>query len=230
MDVIIIDARPEPLTIDPATGAVVVIDMQNGFGAPGGGLDHGGGDISVIRAAIEPTARVLAAARSAGLRVIYLRHGYAPDLSDMGEHDAKNWLVHAAAGVGTPLTAPDGTPGRVLIRDTWNTRVLDELTPEPGDIEIGKTRFSGFPGTDLDATLRRLGIRTLVVTGCTTSICVESTIRDAMFRDYRALLLEDCTGEPQGAEYHASSLALIERNFGWVGDSAGFLRAVAAAG
>jgi ureidoacrylate peracid hydrolase len=225
----IIEARPEPLTIDPARTAVVVVDMQNDFGAEGGGLDSGGGDISVVRAAVGPTARVLAAARARGIPVVYLQHGYAPDLSDMGPPASKNRLIHAGF-VGRALTAPDGSPGRVLIRDTWNTRMLDELTPENGDLVVGKTRFSGFAGTDLEDTLRRLGADTVVVTGCTTSVCVESTIRDAMFLDFRALLLADCTGEPQGLRYHESSLSLIERSFGWVADSAAFLRAVAGAG
>src|SRR4051812_9021284 len=109
-----LDAKPDAFTFDTSKTAVIVVDMQNDFGAKGGGVDLGGGDISLIRAAIDPIARVLAAARAAGLLVIHLQHGYLPDLSDMGPRDSKNWLMHTAIAVGRTITAPDGTEGRVL--------------------------------------------------------------------------------------------------------------------
>ena len=221
-----VEARPEPVALDPASTAVLVVDMQNDFAAAGGGVDLGGGDISLIRATIAPVARVLSAARGAGLPVVYLQHGYLPDLSDLGPEDSKNRLVHTS--VGRTVTAPDGTEGRVLVRDTWNTRILPELSPEPADLVIGKNRFSGFHDTALDPTLRRLGVRTLVVTGCTTSVCVESTVRDAMFRDYRPIVLSDCVAEIQGPAHHESTLTLIERLFGWVTDSTALLRVLGA--
>ena len=93
-----------------------------------------------------------------------------------------------------------------------------------------KTRYSGFYNTELEAVLNRKGIEYLVVTGCTTSVCVESTIRDAMFRDFSCLLLEDCTGEPIGFEFsrsnHDASLLLIQALFGWVSDSQCLLTAL----
>jgi len=117
-----------------------------------------------------------------------------------------------------------------LIRDTWNTEIINELKPDPADIVIYKHRFSGFYQTDLDATLRRFGARYLIFTGCTTSICVESTIRDAMFRDYSAVLMADCTGEPLGyglsRSNHEASLLLIESRFGWVSTSENFIKAI----
>ena len=83
-----------------------------------------------------------------------------------------------------------------MIRDTWNTDIVTELTPNRGDTVLYKHRFSGFFETELHAILKRSGIKYLIVTGCTTSICVESTVRDAMFRDYSCVLLKDCAGEP----------------------------------
>ena len=115
--------------------------------------------------------------------------------------------------------------GRTLIRDTWNTQILDSLTPEPGDHVVSKHRYSGFFETELDDVLRGLGAKYLIVTGCTTSICVESTVRDAMFRDYSCLVLEDCTAEPIGT--HESSLKVIETLFGWVTTSAAVCQALA---
>ena len=91
---IVIEAKPEAITIDPAQSAVVVVDMQNDFGSVGGMFAMGGIDISGIRAAITPTARVLKAARGAGITVAYLKMAFRSDLSDAGAVDAPNWLKH----------------------------------------------------------------------------------------------------------------------------------------
>jgi ureidoacrylate peracid hydrolase len=223
-----IEARPEAITIDTGQTAALVVDMQNDFGAKGGMFDRAGIDISVIRGVIEPTARVLAAARNAGISVVYLKMGYRPDLSDLGAPDAPNRVKHEALGVGTAVTAPDGRASRVLVRDTWNTDIVDELTPHAADVVLYKTRYSGFYGTDLDDILRSRGVTSLIVTGCTTSICVDSTIRDAMFRDYRCVLVEDCAAEPIGhglsRSNHEASLLNVQLLFGWVTSSADLTR------
>ncbi|MEV0086429.1 isochorismatase family protein [Saccharopolyspora sp. NPDC050642] len=75
-------------------------------------------------------------------------------------------------------------------------------------------------------TLRRLGTTSLIVTGCTTSVCVESTIRDAFFRDCLPVLLADCTSEPLGRANHEASLTVVEHNLGWVSDSKSLLAAL----
>ena len=131
--------------------------MQNDFGAKGGMLDLAGIDISGIQKAVGPTAKVLAAARKAGVKIIYLKMGYRPDLSDLGAPDSVNRVRHLRFRVGEKVRAPDGKESRVLIRDTWNTDILSELKPEAGDDVIYKTRFSGFYETDLDARLKKAG-------------------------------------------------------------------------
>ena len=228
--VVAIEAQPAPIQIDAARTAVLVIDMQNDFGAKGGMFDRAGIDVSLIQRAVGPTARVLTAARQAGIPVVYLKMAFQADLSDAGPADAPNWLKHHPVAIGTPVQAPDGTASRILIRDTWNTDILPELAPQAGDFVLYKHRFSGFYATDLDATLKRCGAKYLLVTGCTTSVCVESTIRDAMFRDYCCVLLADCTAEPLGKDFprsnHEASLFVIGALFGWVSDSAAFLRAL----
>jgi ureidoacrylate peracid hydrolase len=97
-------------------------------------------------------------------------------------------------------------------------------------VVIYKTRYSGFYLTELDAILKRAEIKNLIVTGCTTSVCVESTIRDAMFRDYSSVLLQDCTAEPMGhglpRSNHEASLLLIQTLFGAVSSSDEFIKAV----
>ena len=225
-----IQAKPHEVSVDVATCAVLVVDMQNDFGAEGGMFQRAGIDISMIKRAVAPTGRVLAAARLNGIPVIYLKMAFKADLSDAGGIDSPNYVRHQRMGVGSVVQAPGGGESRILIRDTWNTDILAELTPEPGDVVLYKHRFSGFFETELDAILRRLGIRHLIVTGCTTSICVESTIRDAMFRDYSCVLLEDCTGEPIGHDLqrsnHDASLLTVQVLFGSVSSSMEFANAL----
>jgi ureidoacrylate peracid hydrolase len=227
-----INANPEPITIDMAKAAVIVIDMQNDFGVKGGLFDRAGLDISMIQRAIGPTAKVLAAARDAGIKVAYLNMGFSPDLSDLGASDSPNRVRHLMFGVGKSVQAPDGSESRILIRDTWNTEVVSELKPQDGDVVIYKHRFSGFYETDLDTILKQLRVKYLIITGCTTSVCVESTVRDAMFRDYSCILLADCMGEPIGNELprsnHEASLLVMQTLFGWVSDSNEFIKALEA--
>lgn len=226
-----LDAKPSRVTVDAAKTAIVVVDMQNDFGSKGGMFDRAGIDISMIQRAVAPTARVLAAGRKAGIKVIYLKMAYLPDLSDMGIPDSPNRRVHQEImHVGTTVRAPNGSNSRILVRDTWNTDILNELKPEPADTIIYKSRFSGFYQTELDDKLKGLGARYLIFTGCTTSVCVESTIRDAMYRDYSPVLLEDCTGEPVGyglaRSNHQASLLLIQLMLGWVSSSEDFIKAI----
>lgn len=223
----VIDAKPEALAMNPAQSAVVVVDMQNDFGTSGGMFALAGIDIASIRNVIPPMTRTLAAARRAGIRIIYLKMAFRPDLSDAGPLDGPNWIKHRRLRVGETMTAPDGRPSRILIRDTWNTEIVPELAPYPGDVVLYKHRYSGFFETDLDSTLKLHAIKNLIVVGCTTSVCVESTVRDAMFRDYSCLVLADCTAEPGvGSINHDASLIVLQHQFGWVAQSAQFITAV----
>ena len=228
--VISVEARPGPLTIDLTRSAVLVIDMQNDFGAQGGMFERAGIDISVIQRAVGPTRCVIAAARNAGVPIVYLKMAHRADMSDTGGPNSPHGRRHWRLSVGEPASSPDGRPSRILIDDTWNTEILPELVPLPGDTVVRKHRYSGFFETDLDARLRSLGVRSLIVTGCTTSVCVELTVRDAMFRDYDCLVLEDCTGQPESlgapGSKHEASLRIIEDMFGSVSSSAAFIRGI----
>ncbi len=229
-----IDAKPAPIAIDTAKTAVIVVDMENDFGSKGGMFDLAGIDISMIQKALGPTAKVLAAARSANIKVVYLKMGFRPDLSDLGAPDSVNRTRHLQImHVGKTVQAPDGRTSRILIRDNWGTEIVPQLKPQAGDVVMYKTRFSGFYQTDLDNVLKKLGIKHLIFTGCTTSVCVDSTIRDAMFRDYQPVLLADCTGEPIGyglpRSNHEASLLTIEVLLGWVSSSDEFIKALGAA-
>jgi ureidoacrylate peracid hydrolase len=227
---VIVEAKPEPFAVDSSRTAVVVVDMQNDFGAEGGMFARAGIPIAAIAAAVDRIAQVLDAARRAGMTVVYLTMQFEPDLSDAGAPNAPNFLKHKPLGVGEIVAAPDGRESRTLVKGTWGTEILPELAPEETDIVVPKHRYSGFFETRLDAILRERGIDSLVFTGCTTSVCVDSTLRDAFYRDYRCLLLSDCTGEPIGSDLarsnHEASLLVIETLFGWVSDSRALLRAL----
>lgn len=225
-----LDAKPESISIRASDTAVIVVDMQNDFGSKGGMFDLAGIDITGIQKVVAPTSRVLASARNAGIKVIYLKMAFRPDLSDLGAPGSVNRVRHLRMNVGKVVRAPDGKESRILIRDTWNSDILAELKPSEHDILVYKSRFSGFYETDLHATLTKLGIKHLIFTGCTTSICVESTVRDAMFRDYLPILLADCMSEPIGQKSarsnHEASLLSVEVLLGWVSSSDQFVTAL----
>jgi len=224
------DAKPGPVAIDTARSVMIVCDMQNDFGTKGGMFDRAGLDITMIQKAVVPTAKVLAAARHVGIKIIYLKMGFYPDLSNLGAEGSPNRVRHLRFGVGETVRAPSGAESRILIRDTWGTDIVPELKPQDDDVVVYKHRFSGFYQTDLDAILKQLGVKHLIVTGCTTSVCVESTVRDAMFRDYSCVLLADCMGEPIGYNLprsnHEASRLVIQTLFGWVSSSAEVIRAL----
>ncbi len=228
-----IEAAPEPLRIDLSRTAILVVDMQNDFGARGGMFDRAGIDLGPIRRVVGPTAAVLAVARAAGIPIVYLKMEFQPDLSDLGPPDSPNAIRHRRMSVGETITAPNGTSGRILVKGTWNTEIVGELRPMPQDVVVPKHRFSGFYETTLDAELRARGVTYIVVTGCTTSVCVESTVRDATFRDYSCLVLSDCTAEVIGADLarsnHEASLLAIETMFGWVTTSTQLIEGLRAA-
>lgn len=219
-----ISARPSALQVDTDRTAVVVVDMQNDFASPGGMFHRAGIDVRGIQAIVAPMAMLLDAVRAAGMLVVYLKMGFEPDLSDSGAPDSPTWLKHVPFKVGSEVVAPNGSLSRILIRDTWNTAVVDDLRPHDGDLVVWKNRYSGFYGTDLDEQLRARRIDTLIAVGATTSVCVESTVRDAMFRDYRCLVVEDCTAEPIAADTprtnQQASLTVLELLFAWITDSA----------
>jgi ureidoacrylate peracid hydrolase len=215
-------------TLDPAHTAVVVVDMQHDFASAGGMFDRAGIDISPIRAIVAPTRRLIDAARAAGMRIVYLKMAFSSDLKDAGYPDSPTWLKHAPLHVGEEASAPDGRTSRVLVRDTWNTDIIEELTPHVDDTVIYKTRYSGFYGTELEDRLRTFGVETLLFVGATTSVCVESTVRDAMFRDFHCVVLADCTAEPIGNDLarsnHDASLLVLELLFASVSDSESVIR------
>ncbi|MDF9794286.1 ureidoacrylate peracid hydrolase [Methylorubrum extorquens] len=192
-------ARPEPIAFDADATVLIVVDMQNAYATKGGYLDLAGFDVSATGPVIERIARAVAAARAAGIRVVWFQNGWDPDYVEAGGPGSPNW--HKSNALKTMRRRPEMNQ-RLLAKGTWDYALVDALTPEPGDIVLPKPRYSGFYNTPLDSMLRARGIRTLVFTGIATNVCVESTLRDGYHREYFGIVLADAThqaGPPRPA-------------------------------
>jgi ureidoacrylate peracid hydrolase len=207
----------ELLRLDPSDAAVIVVDMQQDFVHDLGAF--GRFDRTQVREIVEPTARFLTVAREAGVPVIYLKLEFQPDLSDAGRPGSKTRNAMEAIGLGQRVEGPDGRIGRKLVAGSWTTEIIPELSPEPSDIVVTKTRFSGFWGTNLEAILRELDVHCLIFAGEATSMCVESTVRDATYSEYNCITLSDCTADPFGRDVHEAALKRLGWQIGWVCNS-----------
>ena len=187
--------------------------MQNAFAARGGYLDLFGVDVSGAPAVIARTREVLRASRQAGMTAIFLQMGWTPDLRDAGGPESPNW--HKANALRLMRRQPE-LQGTLMIQGTWDYALVDELKPEPDDLVIGKPRYSGFHSTNLDALLRERDVRTLVFTGVASNVCVESTLRDAFFREYFPLWVSDCSLASGPPWLHDATVENVQRFFGWV--------------
>ncbi len=119
--------------------------------------------------------------------------------------------------------------GTLLAKGGWDYAIVDALQPQPGDLLVPKTRYSGFFNSTLDSTLRSRGIRNLVFTGIATNVCVESTLRDAFHLEYFAVMLEDATHQLGPAVIQEAAVYNVETFFGWVSTVGDFCGAIAQA-
>jgi len=216
-----VHAEPYEFEFDPATTALMIIDMQRDFVEPGGFGEALGNDVSLLRKAIAPTKRVLDAARKRGLFVIHTREGHRQDLSDLPE--SKRLRGRLKTGIGDK-----GPMGRILVRGEHGHDLIDELKPAAGEPVVDKPGKGAFHATDLDAMLHHRRVRQLIVCGVTTEVCVNTTVREANDRGYDCLVLEDCVGS-YFPEFQVAALAMIKAQggiFGWVSDSTRFLEAL----
>ncbi|KQT52483.1 MULTISPECIES: cysteine hydrolase family protein [unclassified Aureimonas] len=185
--------------------ALVIIDMQNDFCVDGYAASAAGRPLAAAQGIIPSIARLLAAAREAGVLVCHVGFWTLPDHGS----DSGPWLAQRRRST----YASD----RIAIADTHGAAFVDALAPLGGELQIRKHRYSAFKGTDLDMLLRAQGIRSVVTTGVSTNVCVESTLREAFELGYYLCVPRDGCAS-WDASLHAATLRNVEARFGIVGD------------
>ncbi len=208
-----LDAQPFAYSFDPATTALIVIDMQRDFVEPHGFGEALGNDVSLLRRAIDPCRRLLEAARHAGLFVVHTREGHRPDLS--------NCPAAKLTRGGKTFIGQQGTMGRILIQGEPGHDIIPELYPQAGEPIIDKPGKGAFFATDLHLILQARGITSLIICGVTTEVCVQTTAREANDRGYEVLIPEDCCASYL-PEFHRAALEMIKAQgaiVGWVSDA-----------
>jgi nicotinamidase-related amidase len=189
----------EPVDVPSSDVALIVIDMQNAFLKEEWSLGIAETQ-APFAAALPGTVALVNAARGAGVPVIFTRYAYLP-----GNEDQLNPVGRAEGAAIEPR----------LVEGTIDIEIVDELTPIPGEIIIDKSRPSAFYGTRLEPFLTAKGIRSVVICGVTTNICVETTARDAGQRGYKTYVIEDAVGEAELSR-HWHALYTVEFLFGTV--------------
>lgn len=220
---ITLPARPEAIVFPPAQTALIVVDMQNAYATTGGYLDLAGFDVSATRPVIDQIHVAVIAARKAGIQVIWFQNGWDDQYVEAGGPGSPNW--HKSNALKTMRQHPE-LQGTLLAKGGWDYELVDQLTPQPGDIVLPKPRYSGFFNTALDSMLRSRGIRHLVFTGIATNVCVESTLRDGFFLEYFGIVLEDATYQAGPLFAQQAAIFNIETFFGWVSDVGSFCKAL----
>ena len=205
--------RPEPLEVDLAETAFIVVDMQHAYLSKGGYLDLVGFDVSRSPRVIAAVRKLIDAARAAEVLIIYLQNGFDPELKEAGPETSP--VYHKS----NPLKFMRANPahrGKLITKGAWDFGIVEELTPRPEDVVVTKARYSGFAGTNLESLLRARCIRNILVAGVNTNVCVDSTIRDAYHREFFAVMVADATLEAGDRTVFDATVFNIEKFLGWV--------------
>ncbi|MGW4947956.1 cysteine hydrolase [Actinoplanes sp. NPDC004185] len=183
----------EPLQLDPATTALVLIEYQNEFVSEGGVLHNAVAPVMDKTGMLANTIALVDAARAAGVTIMHAPITFAPGYGELSRH---------------PYGILKGVvDGNAFVKGTWGAAIVEDLTPAEGDILIeGKRGLDTFASTNLDFILRSRGISTVILAGFLTNCCVESTMRSAYENGYRVITLTDCTAATS-AEEHDNAIA-----------------------
>jgi len=191
--------------VNPNHTAVIIVDVQNDFVHEKGSLSMAGRDVRPAQAVIPTIEELVKKTRERGVRLIWVRTEHAP------------W-TNSAAWLGRIERKQDIKHFPICSVGSWGSEIY-RLKVKSEEIVVTKHRYSAFLNTDLDLILRSLEIRTVIIAGVTTNVCVESTARDAIMRDYYTVTLSDCTAA-DSEEEHNASLYTLGHYFGIVTTSA----------
>jgi ureidoacrylate peracid hydrolase len=195
-------STPEPY-IDPTCTALLVIDMQKGFCDPDSRMEKAGIGTANQRAIVPDVLRLIDTARDIGLPILFSQQIHYPE-------DVTRKRRRIPSHIDKQNWAP-------CLRGTWEVDFIDEIADaiQPEDLIVEKHRASVFFETTLDTKLRMLGIEQILISGCNTDFCVETTIRDGYYRDLDVIVLRDCVAGPRRS-FHEDTLAKVETYFGAV--------------
>lgn len=208
-----IKAKPFDFPYDgklvPNQTALLVIDLQEDFLSTTGYFARHGYDPSPLRAILPVVGRLIGAARAAGIRIVHTRQGYRGDMADMTPYE--KWRRKRAGIEGT----------EILLRSSPGFGIVREIDVAPDDIVVDKTCNGAFTYTDFEHVLRAQGITHLLFTGCTTDVCVHTTLREACDRNFQCLTISDaCASGDQYAHEAALHMVTVENGvFGALTDS-----------
>ncbi len=194
--------------VDLMHSAVIVIDIQNDYCHENGTIAKAGRDVTPVQCMVPNVIAFLTQARQLKVPVIHVRTEHGPWTN------SPSWLKRIGGlGRNSGMLSPG----------SWGAEFY-KVIPEPGDCIVTKHRYTAFLDTDLDVILRSHGIKTVVLAGCATSVCVESTARDAFNKDYYVVLLSDCVAA-YSQKAHEASLATLGEFFGAVVSSQELVKA-----
>jgi nicotinamidase-related amidase len=181
--------------LNPGRTVLVIIDAQNDFLHADGWYAQKGIDIAHTRRTIEPTRQLLTDVRAKNIPVVWTRHG------SRGTEDGGPFMQLR------PFLKEGG-----LRQDTWGYEILDELGAIEADWYVEKSRLSAFFNTNLEGVLRALNADTVLFAGILTNQCVAATSKDTMYRYFRPIVIEDCTGTTMP---HLHDPAIEMMRVGW---------------
>lgn len=183
--------------IAPQRAALIVVDMQNDFCAPGGYIDAIGKDVSGLAAIVPPLNVLLAQARRGGVPVVWLTACYE-------EHEIPPSMITQRRRIGASAVCCE--------RGSWGAGFFG-VSPEPGEAVFEKHTYSGFSNPGLEQHLRALGREAVIFAGVQTNVCVESTLREAHSRGFDVAIVQDAVAS-HAATQHQATLANVGFLFG----------------
>jgi ureidoacrylate peracid hydrolase len=192
--------------VQPEHAAVLIVDVQNDFCAEGGGMHREGRPLAMVQAMVPRLEQFVEAARAAGVPRVWIRNVY---------NNTPNWYL-SEAWLEQAHRRRRGlyTERPMCESNAWNGDFY-RVRPRPDEVIVTKHRYGAFENTDLELVLRSQGIRTVIMTGVATNVCVETTARQAFLKDFYVVFTRDCTAT-YSQEEHDSALANIDNYFGQV--------------